>query len=97
METPGLSLPGKSTRSNPNEVKKKEREPWPSQSLYSYLLATRAKSCVPDCRTRHSSTRTHCSQRTKCCKDYTTVECLNYCAACWDLVTRCWRLPWMRR
>src|ERR1700694_2832318 len=82
MEAPELSLPGKSARSNPAEIRKKERESWPSQSLYSYLPAIRAKSCAHDWTEHRSNTQTHCSPRTKFCKDYTIPECSNYYAAC---------------
>ena len=72
METPGLPPPGKSARSNPAEIENKEREPWPSQSLYSCQPAIRAKSCVPDWTARRLNTRRHCSPGTKCCKGFTT-------------------------
>src|ERR1700680_1608587 len=97
MEAPGLSLPGKSARSNTSEITTKEREPWPSQLLYSYLLAIRAKSYAPDCRTHRSNMRMRCSPRTKCCRDYTTAEFSNCCADCLDPATKCWRPPSMLR
>src|SRR6266853_912639 len=97
MEASGLPLPGKSVRSNPSEIKKKEPEPWPSQSRYNCVSEIHAKNCAPDCRAHHSNTQRPCSPLTKCCRDCTIAEFSNCCADCLHPVTKCWRPPSTRR
>src|SRR6266853_270175 len=97
MEASGLPLPGKSVRPNPSEIKKKEPEPWPSQSRYNCVSEIHAKNCAPDCRAHHSNTQRPCSPLTKCCRDCTIAEFSNCCADCLHPVTKCWRPPSTRR